>query len=57
MINLTDNYILGSEGPEVTLLDREALALRLQSLSETILGEGGIRSFSNLTKQPEMCIA
>ena len=56
-IQLTGDYTLGSEGPEVTPLDREALAGNSKILSETILDEGGIRKFSDKTKQPEMCIA
>ena len=43
-IQLTDNFVLGSDSPEVTLLDREALVNRSRSVNETILDEGGIRT-------------
>ena len=56
-IQLTDNFVLGSDSPEVTLLDREALVNRSRSVNETILDEGGIRTLDFNIKQPEMCIA
>ena len=35
-ISLTGNFTLGSDSPEVTLLDRKALARNLKVLSETM---------------------